>query len=254
MKIFRFAPDLRGYAQPRRVVSGRWWPKGIDLGPWLDYVYSWDDKHQENYDGWPSKLSLSDFPWLSLQVPVVSERAAERLGFHPERAPRDEALAGHLRPLVLYGQRFFAVQPMFAVRGEPHAFVPEASQGIAAPGGEILHYHTRVFEPDRIRGEFFTIPAHEPFADTYVTGSFVDRARDAGLTGLDHLELVFDDGPVAPSYPPASQRDLDDPSFRQEEEWYLFRERGAMSSYLDDDLRAVFDRAVLDGLMPIHDP
>jgi hypothetical protein len=256
VKIFRFIPDLKKYAHPWRSVSGRWWPEGIELGRWMDYAHGWDPTPPENnqYGHSPDELPLADFPWLSLQLPVVSDRAAQRLGIHPEHDPRDTALAARLRPMLIGQHRFFAIQPLFAVRDEPHAFVAEASQGIALPNGEIAHYHTRVFEPSRVHGEFFTIPAHEPYAETYVTDAFVDRAREAGLTGIDHLELVFDDGPIAPAYPPATQRDLDDPTYRHKEEWLLFGERGNMLSYSDRELRPVFARAVLDGLIPIHDP
>jgi hypothetical protein len=142
-------------------------------------------------------------------------------------------------------ERFFAVQPLLSVRGEPHPFVPEASSGIVMPRGEVIHYHTRMFEPSRLRGEFFTIPAHEPYAETYVTEAFVDRARDAGLTGLDGLELVFDDEPIPPNHQPPPPEALDSPSprYRHELEWELFEGRGSLFHYLG--------RAVLDGLLPI---
>jgi hypothetical protein len=143
------------------------------------------------------------------------------------------------------------VQPLLAVRGEPNAFVPEASLGIRLSGGEVVHYHTRMFEPSRLRGEFFTIPAHEPYAETYLTEAFVDRARSAGLTGIDHLELVFDDGPIAPRHTPPPAAALDHPTFRQTLEWELFRDRGYLYSYFKEDLEAAFRSAVLEGLLPI---
>lgn len=247
MKIYRFVPDLRLYAHPRRSIVGRWWPEGIELGSWMDQVHDdpslWGRPHAGGYDPIPEELPLSDFPLLSLQVPVVSERAAERLG--------REDLAGRLRPMAIGGQRFFAVQPLLEVRGEANAFVPEASSGIHLPGGEIVHYHTRVFEPSRLRGEFFTIPAHEPYAETYVTEAFVDRARSAELTGIDHLELVFDDGPIPPRHTPPSPEVLDRATYRQELEWELFRDRGYVWSYREPELEACFRRAILEGLLPI---
>ncbi len=150
-------------------------------------------------------------------------------------------------------ERFFAVQPLLSARGEPHPFVPEASSGIVMPRGEVIHYHTRMFEPSRLRGEFFTIPDHEPYAETYVTEALVDRARDAGLTGLEDLELVFDDEPIAPNHhpPPPAALDLPSPGYRHQLEWELFIGRGSLWHYLDRELEEAFRRAVLDGLLPI---
>jgi hypothetical protein len=108
-----------------------------------------------------------------------------------------------------------------------------------------------MFEPSRIRGQFFTIPAHEPFSETYVTEAFVDRARDAGLTGLEDLELVFDGAPIPPRHTPPPPEALERPSYRQELEWELFNGRGSMWSYFEDELRAAFRQAVLDGLLPL---
>lgn len=258
MKIYRFTPRIEGYAHPWRSVAGRWWPPGIDLGPAMDEVHdmsSWGIRPHADarYDRSPEELATSDFPVLSLQVPVVSERAAEKLGFHPARGLENDwmDLGGRVHPIRIGGDRYFAVQPLLTARGEPGPFVPEASSGIALPNGEIVHYHTRMFDPDRLRGEFFTIPAHQPYAETYVTEAFVDRARSAGLSGLDDLELVFDGAPIAPRHPAPPPEALERPSYRRDLEWELFQGRGALWSYLDDELRAAFRRAVLDGLLPI---
>lgn len=247
MKIYRFTPRIEGFAHPWRSVAGRWWPDGIDLGPAMDGIYDMSSygirPHADGrYDRSPEELATSDFPVLSLQVPLVSERAAEVLAAE---------LDGRLRPIAIGDQRFFAVQPLLSVRGEPHAFVPEESSGVRLSGGEVVHYHTRMFDPARLRGELFTIPAHEPYAETYVTGAFVERARAAGLSGLEDVELVFDGAPVPPRHQPPPADALDRPGYRQELEWELFKGRGAMWSYLDDDLRAAFRAAVLAGLLPV---
>jgi hypothetical protein len=258
MRIYRFTPTTSGFAHPWRSVAGRWWPPGIELGPAMDQLHdmsSWGVRpHADGrYDRSPEEQATSDFPVLSLQVPVVSERAAEKLGFHPERSLDGDwlDLAGRLRPIWIGGDRFFAVQPLLAAPGESNGFLPEASSGIALPGGEIVHYHTRAFEPDRLPGEFFTIPAHQPYAETYVTEALVDRALAAGLSGLERLELVFDGAPVAPGHTPPPPGSLERPRYRQELEWELFKGRGALWSYLDDELAAAFRRAVLEGLLAI---
>ncbi|HEU5056518.1 MAG TPA: hypothetical protein VFU21_08325 [Kofleriaceae bacterium] len=247
MKIYRFTPRIEGHAHPWRSVAGRWWPDGIDLGPAMAGLHDLSSHgirpHADGrYDRSPEELATSDFPVLSLQVPVVSQRAAEALALE---------LAGRLRPIRIGGEPFFAVQPLLAVRGEPHAFLPEQSSGIRLSGGEVVHYHTRAFDPSRLRGEFFTLPAHEPFAETYVTEVVIERARAAGLTGLEDVELVFDDGPIAPRHTPPAPAALERPSYRQELEWELFKGRGSLWSYLDDELSAAFRAAVLAGLLPI---
>jgi hypothetical protein len=255
MRIYRFVPDIEGHAHARRSGAGPWWPPGIDLGPWMQRAHdmsSWGlGPHDGRYARAPEELAPSDFPILSLQVPVMSERATEQLGAHLERNAFWPELASRLRPMWIGEQRFFAVQPLLAVRGEPNAFVPEASEGIRLPGGEVVHYHTRAFEPSRLRGEFFTIPTHEPYAETYVTEAFVDRARNAGLTGIDHLELVFDDRPIRPWHTPPPLAALDNPTFRQTLEWELFRDRGYLHGYFESDLKVAFREAVLHGLLPI---
>ncbi len=247
MKIYRFTPRIAGYAHPWRSVAGRWWPEGIELGPAMDGTHdmsSWGIRPHADarYDRSPEEMATSDFPVLSLQVPVVSERAAGVLAGD---------LDGRLRPMWIGDQRYFAVQPLLAARGETNGFVAEESSGIQLARGEIVHYHTRSFEPGRLRGELFTIPAHQPYAETYVTGGFVDRARAAGLSGLEDVELVFDDQPIAPRHAPPPAEALDRPSYRQELEWELFKGRGSMWSYLDDELRAAFRAAVLAGLLPV---
>lgn len=257
MKIYRFVPHIEGHAHPWRGMHVRWWPQGIELGSLMEALYRMPvlgmrGYEDGRYDRSPEELAPSDFPVLSLQVPVVSERAAERLGFHPERGQDWGSLASRLRPIWIGDERFFAVQPLLSVRGEPHPFVPEASSGVVMPRGEVLHYHTRMFEPSRLRGEFFTIPEHEPYAETFVTEAFVDRARAAGLTGLEDLELVFDGAPIPSHHPPPPLEALDSPSprYRQELEWELFKGRGSLCHYLDRELAEAFRRAVLDGLLP----
>ncbi len=258
MRIYRFTPCIETYAHPWRSVAGRWWPDGIELGSWMTHEHDLSSlglrPHADaHYDRSPEEMALSDFPVLSLQVPVVSERAAERLGFHPERTASQPELAARLHAVWIGEERFFAIQPQLSVRGEPHAFVAEASSGVELSRGEVVHYHTRMFEPSRLRGEFFTIPAHEPYAETYVTEAFVDRARDAGLTGLECLELVFDDVPIPPRPKSLLPDAMERPCYRRDLEWELFRGRGSMWSHLDDELRDAFRRAVLDGLLPISE-
>ena len=244
MRIYRFTPQLAGFAHPARSLAGRWWPPGVDLGPVMETLHdlsAWGcHPHASgHYPLSPQELEPSDFPVLSWQVPVVSERAA---------AVMDGDLRARLRPVTIGRARCYAVQPLLASQHQPSPFLAQESTGIRLPRGETVHFHTRVFDPARVRGEFFTIPDHEPYAETYVTGDLVDRARDAGLTGLEGLELVFDDGPVPPAGV-AGSRDVPEHGERRELEWELFQGRGAWWSYLDSELREVFDGAVAAGLL-----
>jgi hypothetical protein len=113
------------------------------------------------------------------------------------------------------------------------------------PRGEVYLYHARVFEPDRIPGEFFTIPQFEPFSELYVTERLVELARSQGLTGLEYLELVFDDGPIVPHYPPAPPTS----SFRAELELELIRGRCDLMSYSSTEIDAAFEAAVSAGYL-----
>ena len=259
MRIYRFVPDLAGYAHPWDTLEGWWWPHGIELGSWMQRTHDLSAlgirPSSGHYRRSPEELACSDFPALSLQLPILSERAAERLGAHPERAGSWPELARRLHPLWIGEERLFAVQPLLSTRGAPHAFLPTASEGVQLSRGDTVHYHTLAFDPGLVRGEFFTLPAHEPYAETYVTEAFVDRARAAGLTGIDHLQLVFDGRPIPPTFPPppASALDAIQPSFRHTLEWSLFHGRGSFASYPEDELRAAFRAAVLAGLISIAD-
>jgi hypothetical protein len=65
-----------------------------------------------------------------------------------------------------------------------------------------------------------------------------------------YVELVFDDGPIAPRHAPPSVAAFDNPTFGQSQEWELFRDRGYLGSYFKEELEAAFRAAVLDGLLP----
>lgn len=245
MKIFRFVPDVAGYGHPWRS-GGRWWPRSVELGEWMDYRSGFPDTgitpQLEGAYRADEHMPLSDFPLLSLQLPLLSTRAAESLA--------GLGLAERLRPVTINGAPFFAVQPLFTVRGQPEAFVAEASQGIRMHRGEIVHYHTLAFDSAHIPGELFTLGPHEPYSELYVTEAFVERVRTAGLTGLTHPELVYDGGPVAPRYRPPAHAHIDQQSWYAQETWQLFYERGSMLSYFEDELLDAFRQAQQAGHVP----
>lgn len=131
-------------------MGDQWWPDGIDLGTVptkelpkvLPDVPSLPWAYEGNHFDWsPPDLPFSDFPGLSLNVPILSERAAGALS-----ALGTVSVAA---ALTVDGQRFFAVQPQRA------------------------------------------------------------PATQAGLAGLEHIELVFDEeGPIVPSYPSAPRAEV----------------------------------------------
>jgi hypothetical protein len=200
MKIYRFIPNTRDYRYVSRNLAGvKWWPDGIDLGriPNNDFPKILPDAtsrpwaHEGNqFDGIQDNLPFSDFPGLTLNVPILSERAARTFA---ALSTVDVAAT-----LTVDGQRFFAVQPK-AAKG---AFQADRSAGFAMPEGEVPFYYQRSFDTSRISAEFFMIDELVPYSDLYITDRLVTAAAAAGLTGLEFIELVFDeDGSVVPTYP-----------------------------------------------------
>lgn len=200
MKIYRFIPNTRAYRYVSRNLAGvKWWPDGIDLGPdadqdWPKILPDAPDQpwaHEGNqFVGIQDDLPFSDFPGLTLNVPILSERA--------KRALAPLGTVDIPATLTVDGERLFAVQPRVA----EGAFQAERSAGFATPDGDILFYDQRSFDTSRISAEFFMIDALMPYSDVYITDRLVTAAAEAGLTGLEYIELVFDeDGPVVPTYP-----------------------------------------------------
>ena len=248
MRIYRYVPDGRHHASLFRTHSMKWWPDGIDLGSAMSrrYPRHWPWPHipwpheGNDYDKEPERLALPDFPVLSLMVPVVSPRAARLL---TDLGPTQTV------PVVVGGEPFLAVQPLLTkVRPDlSRAFVAEASRALTLPAGRPFLYYARVFEPAKIPGEFFTIPEFEPYSDLYVTERLVDRAREAGLTGLDYLELVFDDdGPVIPRDPRVAPKAIPRSTYREELEREVLEGR---CGWLPSDVltKTACDAAVCDG-------
>jgi hypothetical protein len=248
MKLYRFIPNTRDYRSLSRHLIGRWWPDGIDLGEFIDELYprpadgTWP--HEGNrFESGPEGKALSDFPALALNVPLLSERAAGAL-----RGLSGLELAAEL---TIDGQRFFGAQP----RPSPGAFREAASSGLAMPNGEVFFYYRRSFDVAKIEAEFFQTDALDPFSDLYVTDRLVSAATAAGLTGLEYLELVFDEeGPVVPRYP---RRDVGDlwmvPPGRGKMEYFLIEWRCTMGAYDQGEIRDAFLRAVAEGYIAVED-
>ena len=152
-----------GFGQVLHSIVGRWWPDDIELGSWMNYVH--DDSFRPHADGAygvaTHEAPVSDFPLTSLQLPMLSARA---MTVFEELRPRAV-------PIQVGGHPCFAVQPLLEDGPEGPVLCEEASEGIAMSCGEIVHYHTRMMDPNRVPGQFFTLRPHRPFAETYVTES-----------------------------------------------------------------------------------
>jgi hypothetical protein len=241
MKIYRYLPNAHEYAVVTMTLAGKWWPDGIDLGPVMQKLFpkgSGPWAHENNrYTKYPPELPLSDFPAFALNVPLVSERAAAVLacmGFISDPVP-----------LTVSGQPFFAVQPQEL----PGVFDAANSRGLTLPGGEVFHYYQRSFDPSKVTAEFFVIPALQPFSDLYITERLLREVKALGLTGLEYVELVYDDGPVVPVYPPVERERITQYSYRRRLEWELLYWRGSLRFYDEDVIRDAIEKAVSDGMI-----
>jgi len=246
MKIYRFLPDARHYGMLARPLQGPFWPRGIDLGAAIARLHPPidDDAAKEGCSSFrfePEAAPHSDFPALSLQVPIVSERALAAL--------QSASLIGNAFPISASGIAYYAVQPVLSSRSPRGASLLDAraSRGLALPHGEIYHYFVRAFEPESIPGEFFTIPELEPYSELYVTQRFVDVVRAADLTGLDYVELVFDGGPVQPVYQAQASQAAEELSGRYRLEHDLLQHRCTFYGYTSSDAEAAIAAAVAAG-------
>lgn len=250
MKIWRFVPNARDYGTLMHAHSCRWWPQGIDLGRLMEAEFpkthgsgTW--AHEGNrYRRMPPDRPLGDFPALALQVPILSPRAADLL--------HDAGLILPPVPVSVAQEPCYAVQPLMTsvMPGLPRAFVPERSRAIDLLGdGLVPLYLERAFDTSCIPGEFFTIPELEPYSDLYVTERLVALARSAGLTGLEFLELVYDDGPVPLRYAPVSRGEIPEIDSRRTLESELLTGRCALY-VLDEPVCAeALIRAVCSGYL-----
>ncbi len=228
MKIYRFIPngkDFRFIRMPD-AVTGVIGPRGILLrGSEFsaeDFSVPLSDADVslrgvvETYETHPlyANRPLSDFPPLYLNVPIVSERAVSILR-------RIDRCPDVLVPVSVDGFRFFAIDVASEIVCDP-----DRSEWVAFPppcDDEPAFCYRRAFEISRVRGEFFGLGYWYGVSDCYITSIFVDEARRAGLTGLEYIELVYDEqGPVIPTYPVIER-------IERADRCKLFMERGNLS-------------------------
>lgn len=247
MRIYRFVPNAREFSYTPRSLAGKWWPDGIDLGEvpsrlfpkYLGEVpYPWPhDGNQFSRDS--DFRDFSDFPALSLNVPVMSERAVSAL-------TSANIVLEPIVPMHVEGLRFFAIQP----KRSPGVLRASASAGLIMPYGEVFFYYQRYFDVSAVNCEFFMLDELMPFSDLYVTERFVDAAKAAGLTGLEYLELVFDEsGPVVPTYPAVERDKVSQFSVRLQLELDMISWRCAVWGYGESEAEDVTYAAISRGLI-----
>ena len=246
MKIYRYIPDDAHYRYvPRNMVGLQWWPDGIDLGRMQLFRPKSSREggtwaYEGNcFDAYPKELSLSDFPALTLNIPIVSARALEVLS--------SATTLGAATAMTVDEAPYFVVQPKVI----PGVFDTKGSTGLVMPEGQTFFYYRRVFDVSKVDSEFFMIKEQFPYSDLYITDRFVSAASAAGLTGTDYFELVFDEeGPVVPIYPGETLpniRDSLDWRGRLELEYFLIHRRCEDWVYDEDPIERATCDAVARG-------
>jgi hypothetical protein len=178
LKVYILAADANRYQnltwsneQTRRQMWERF--RGVPIG------HSWESPLVEVVrDAKQNKdLLPGDFPSLGGHAPTFSQNAVEVLGdFLSE--------AGQVLPLRSDEGVYFVVNVTKVV----DALDEEASEIKRFPDGRIMRIVRHQFKPDRLHGiAMFKLP-QAPQMYTYVTDQFVERVRDAGLTGFQFRE------------------------------------------------------------------
>ncbi len=138
--------------------------------PWIPIPVEWLD------EGDSASQPLVDFPTFG-GVPAFSRRAVEQLRLLLESN-------GNILPLAMRnGDDFFSYQVTTIV----DALDEDASDLARFSTGRIMDVHRYVFKPDAISTAIFKVPQLRP--DIFVTEAFVEKVKNAGLTGFvfDHL-------------------------------------------------------------------
>lgn len=119
--------------------------------------------------------TYSDFPWLGGHTPILKKPAVEAL------AP---VLADHGQLLPLNGEAVW----LFNVTTVLDALDREQSRIAYFDNGDILDIEHHVFRKERIgAAEIFKLPMRA--SAVYVTGSFVEKVRNAGLRGVSFARV-----------------------------------------------------------------
>lgn len=156
------------------VIEGQEWIFPFDDGDYETFL-AMDGRVVEDWIAPVMKLdtadrTYSDFPWLGEHTPILKKPAVEAL------AP---VLADHGQLLPLKGE----VAWLFNATTVLDALDREQSRIAYFDNGDILDIERHVFRKERIgTAELFKLPMRA--SAVYVTGSFVEQVRSAGLRGV----------------------------------------------------------------------
>jgi fermentation-respiration switch protein FrsA (DUF1100 family) len=119
--------------------------------------------------------TYSDFPWLGEHAPILKKPAVEAL------AP---VLAEHGQLLPMKGEAVWLFNATTVLDALDH----ERSRIAYFDNGDILDIERHVFRTERIgAAELFKLPMRA--SAVYVTGSFVEKVRNAGLRGVSFIPV-----------------------------------------------------------------
>jgi len=246
VKIYRFIPNGKEYTSIA-LKNGQFWPDGIDFGEVIkmdfndDLLFGQQPDHSK-FERISADLPLPDFPAYDLQLPIVSAKALEILS-------SDKTLENRAVPITVTGETFYALQPIMNIEKASNPLVQKQSKGLTLASGEVYFYYSRMFDVKKIHGEFFAISDFKPYSDLYLTENLLERTVSAGLTGLEYVELVYDNGPVIPRYPKVNI-DTIPYTLRKEMEFTLISRRQMLYMYDWTDFQSRFQQAIADGYIP----
>lgn len=246
MKIYRYIPNTADFGMVSRPVTRRWWPTNIDLGWDMDLSFKYspalenNSKHVMSYYHDPDNLPLSDFPALTLNLPIISHKALSAI--------QAAGIKLQVEPVLIGDRKFFAVQS----QDLPLVFNFEKSKGLKFPNGDVFYFYHRMFNEAEVRNEFFTIPKL-CCSDIYITERIIKICQDANLTGLEYVELVFDGAPIEPHYKPQHKEEMDVFTARAQLERDLIAWRCSAMNYTQPEIDRAVEDAVSKGYISYKD-
>lgn len=151
-----------------------------------EWIFPADDDHYETFSAMDGRViqdwiapvmkldraerTYSDFPWLGEHAPILKRPAVDALA---------QVLVKHGQLLPMKGEEVWLFNATTVLDALDH----EQSRIAYFDSGDILDIERHVFRPERIgAAELFKLPMRA--SAVYVTGSFVEWVRRAGLRGV----------------------------------------------------------------------
>lgn len=212
MKIYRYAPDPR-LRQFGVDDASAWWPRGVSMPSPVPAAYRHPENWEDRFVGYPYFLPIGDLPQHTLSHLAWSERANQALaGMSGIQAATTASFDG---------ERVHVVQPALL----EDAIDVDKSTTLTDQEGRPLALTSHVFREPKADLDIFWAGLM-PFPEIYLSHRFVLACAASDLLGRDHFRLVWDKGPVGPSFTPPETTDpmcLDHPGINQEYRLLLLR-------------------------------